>query len=239
LKIAEVKEVIQNRSNNEIEKVLVFYDFDVGKTINAFIDGTAKETLSKAHGNQKTPFPSSETVIDLQTSDKPASQPNKNNNAKTKSDYKNSSKFNVNDIVNSVIDKYTAMFKTESYSTYMDLSVPSLINTPSIEIQPIPRPINDEPKPLTVDDAQTPPTAQDSKTSGQQTEPIKLSEYNHHQHQPNTFNVNAKKGIDPFGLGHLSDLVSSKIFLSSSFGKVSERFTTPNYVSDENNKQFR
>jgi hypothetical protein len=38
-KVDEVKEVIQNKPDAEILKVLEHFDFDVGKTIDAFIKG--------------------------------------------------------------------------------------------------------------------------------------------------------------------------------------------------------
>ena len=38
-KINEVREVVQNRPEAEILKVLEFYDNDVGRTINAFVTG--------------------------------------------------------------------------------------------------------------------------------------------------------------------------------------------------------
>ena len=39
LQINEVKEVIQNRPNDEIQIVLSYYDLNVSKTINAFLNG--------------------------------------------------------------------------------------------------------------------------------------------------------------------------------------------------------
>ena len=38
-KVDEVKEVIQNKPDADIVKVLEFYDNDVAKTINAFMNG--------------------------------------------------------------------------------------------------------------------------------------------------------------------------------------------------------
>ena len=38
-KVDEVREVIQNRAEADIVKVLDVFDYDVGKTIDAFING--------------------------------------------------------------------------------------------------------------------------------------------------------------------------------------------------------
>lgn len=38
-KVEEVKEVIQSKSDNDIIKVLEYFENDVGKTIDAFING--------------------------------------------------------------------------------------------------------------------------------------------------------------------------------------------------------
>ena len=38
-KIDEVREVIQNKPESDIVKVLEYYDYDVGKTIDAFLNG--------------------------------------------------------------------------------------------------------------------------------------------------------------------------------------------------------
>jgi len=46
-KVEEVKEVIQNKPDTDIIKVLEYFDNDVGKTIDAFINDDAKEALSK------------------------------------------------------------------------------------------------------------------------------------------------------------------------------------------------
>ena len=44
-KVDEVKEVIQNKPDADIVKVLEFYDNDVAKTINAFMNGKFKRTF--------------------------------------------------------------------------------------------------------------------------------------------------------------------------------------------------
>ena len=41
-KVDEVREVIQNKPEAEILKVLEYFNYDVGKTINAFINGKRK-----------------------------------------------------------------------------------------------------------------------------------------------------------------------------------------------------
>lgn len=46
-KLQEVKEVIQNKSDNDISKILEVFDNDVSKTINAFMTDDGKDALSK------------------------------------------------------------------------------------------------------------------------------------------------------------------------------------------------
>lgn len=49
-KLQEVKEVIQNKSDNDISKILEVFDNDVSKTINAFMTGKKNYfTASKVH----------------------------------------------------------------------------------------------------------------------------------------------------------------------------------------------
>ena len=48
-KVDEVKEVIQNKPDAEIVKVLEYFDNDVGKTIDAFVNDGGKEALLKWH----------------------------------------------------------------------------------------------------------------------------------------------------------------------------------------------
>lgn len=48
-KVDEVKEVIQNKPDAEIQKVLEYFDFDVGNTIDAFVKDGGKEALAKWH----------------------------------------------------------------------------------------------------------------------------------------------------------------------------------------------
>ncbi|KAL4216927.1 spermatogenesis-associated serine-rich protein 2 [Mactra antiquata] len=46
-KVSSVREVVSGKSNNEIVLVLQFYDYDVEKTIQAYLEGGAKEALQQ------------------------------------------------------------------------------------------------------------------------------------------------------------------------------------------------
>lgn len=88
-KISEVKEVVQNRSDVDIAKVLEYFEYDVGKSIDAFVSDGGKQALSK-WSEAKSQLNSSQSSL---ISEKPA---------------KKSNKPNLNDLVASVIDQYTS-----------------------------------------------------------------------------------------------------------------------------------
>lgn len=88
-KILEVKEVIQNRTNNEIQIVLEYYNNDVGKVITAFLNDEVKDILSKKNSLKNTD-------IKNQVTKKQSITTNNNNTP-----------FNVNSLVESIISKYT------------------------------------------------------------------------------------------------------------------------------------
>lgn len=50
-KLQEVKEVIQNKSDNDISKILEVFDNDVSKTISAFMAGKKKKTCLTIYFN--------------------------------------------------------------------------------------------------------------------------------------------------------------------------------------------
>lgn len=91
-KIDEVKEVVQNRSNVDIAKVLEHFEYNVGKAIDAFVTDGGKEALSK-WSEARSRLNSSQSSLMSDPGKRPA---------------KKSNKPNLTDLVASVIDQYTS-----------------------------------------------------------------------------------------------------------------------------------
>ncbi|CAF0763697.1 unnamed protein product [Brachionus calyciflorus] len=94
-KISEVKEVIQNRTDMEIAKVLEYFEYDVGKSIDAFVNDGGKEALAK-WAETKSQLNSSQSSL--------VSDSGRKQNGKTKA--------NLNDLVASVINQFTSSTPT-------------------------------------------------------------------------------------------------------------------------------
>jgi hypothetical protein len=120
-KINEVKEVIQNRPNNEIRKLLEYYDFDVGKTIEAFVSSNTndiKKILSINSNNTSgtmSPKQQQQQQQQIKSSSSSSSIINNNDlNNKLNKLNNNKFKFNLNDLVDSVISKHITTKTTSS-----------------------------------------------------------------------------------------------------------------------------
>lgn len=140
-KVSEVREVVQNKSDVDIAKVLEYFDLDVGKTIDAFVTDNGKEALAKwsekkrQRGEDSQSHQSNNINSELdQESNGDASRNqaaasnrknhNKQNGGKKNNNLANSSNssmasssqskpgglkpFNINELVASVINKYTS-----------------------------------------------------------------------------------------------------------------------------------
>lgn len=113
-KVEEVKEVIQNKSDAEIVKVLEYFENDVGKTINAFINDGGKEAIAKFNkqkratkNNNKNNNPNDgEAATAEQQTAKPTN--NNSNNKRPQTLQEKSNKSNINDLVASVISQSIA-----------------------------------------------------------------------------------------------------------------------------------
>jgi len=106
-KVDEVKEVIQNKPDADIAKILELFENDVAKTINAFMADGGKTALSQWAFNKK----SKKTIIN-ESDNKPNKtntnkKSNKNNANKSKNTENTTSNNNsdVNDLVSSIINQ--------------------------------------------------------------------------------------------------------------------------------------
>lgn len=105
-KVDEVKEVIMNRPDSDIIKVLEYYDYDVGKTIDAFVNDGGKEALLKYDANNNSN--SIKNNNNRSNSPVPTQNKQKTNNNNNKPSRSNTNKVNLNDLVASVINQYTS-----------------------------------------------------------------------------------------------------------------------------------
>lgn len=114
-KVDEVKEVIQNKSDADIIKVLEVFDNDVAKTINAFMTNGGKEALSQWTSLKKQEKKNNKSQVDNSVNNeelKPKKSAKKANNG-TKTNHTNK----VDDLVSSIINQSintTVPLSTES-----------------------------------------------------------------------------------------------------------------------------
>lgn len=109
-KIDEVREVIQNKPEADIIKVLDFFDNDVSKTIDAFLSDGGKEVMKKWSDLKSA---KKQNTLNEQKSNKTKINDEKkdNNNNISNNDKRNqqsSNKQNLNDLVASIINQYTS-----------------------------------------------------------------------------------------------------------------------------------
>ncbi len=100
------------------------------------LTGTVKEVLNKTNSTTKTANEdqTNATANVQETSESKTNNSNKNRNKnKSKPENKNSSKFNVNDIVSSVINKYTISAKSEPLSFYSNLNIDTNVSTNGLD----------------------------------------------------------------------------------------------------------
>jgi len=121
-KIEEVKEVIQNRPNAEILKVLDHFNNDVGKTISAFVEDQVKDILSKSGKNQSPSLSNNSKRSNSRNKSRNNRASNDNSNGKGESNNKtrpqSAFKLKIDDLVDSVINKYTGGNAVSQSSTY-------------------------------------------------------------------------------------------------------------------------
>lgn len=140
-KLQEVKEVIQNKSDNDIFKILEVFENDVSKTINAFMTDDGKEALSKwasmkKKSKQQDKSQLEASAVDESGTDSKASKPSPNNKKANKKQQQPSANNNnnkagagaINDLVSLIINQSITTTGTSTKPTTQPVVQPTSLN---------------------------------------------------------------------------------------------------------------
>lgn len=127
-KVEEVKEVVMNKSDADIAKVLEYFDNDVGLTIDAFVNDGGKEALQKwaeqkaqKRQQQQHQKQSNSNIEQSQATDESSKKPK--NKKPPNGTANGAKKFNINDMVASVINQAVSSSSSSPSSTPLAQSI--------------------------------------------------------------------------------------------------------------------